>query len=263
MLILWGSVVFATEPLRPSMPPRTMLGISGLAELRDDVYSADLRWSVEVAPCNCFSVYSDMSYRFLSYQYDFMWHDQLHEMVDLHVNGLNESFVGMKIFPLEYFGVLVNWRFRPRDGSRVERFQRLGIEPTGLYQFSENMLLGGAFQYYTFIEADNFLPGDEVGLKASFVWNFLWYKKERTGWRLSYAYLFRWRIQESENRNLAKAYQKMDDEYCGFRMRGDIARYFAWFDFPLGVGMGYEMNRGSLFGFETGHSVELFVKAEF
>lgn len=261
-LALW-SAAFCTEPLKPLLPPENTLYMAGVAELRDDVYSADLKWSAELAPCNCFSVYTDMSYRFISYQYELTFHDQLHEYVNLQVNGLNESFVGMKFFPFPFFGINASWRFPPSEGSQIERFPRLGIEPTGLWQFSRNMLLGISGQYYTFLEDKNYQPGDELGAKASFVWNIGWTRHERSGWRVSYAYLFRWRIQESENHNLAKAYQKMDDEYRGFRMRGAIARYYGFEKFSLGVGGAYEMNRGTLFGFETGHKVEFFVKAEF
>ena len=253
----------ATEPLRPVLPPRTAIGLGGIGELRDDVYSADLGWSVEVATCECFSLYTDLSYRFVSYQWETMWHDQLHEYVNLQVNGLNESFVGAKFFPVDFAGVAVSWRFRPGEGSRVERFNRLGVEPMFLYGFSRTLLLGLSLQYYTFIEDANYQPGDELGIKGSFEWNVFWDKAARTGWRVSYAYLFRWRIEESENRNMNKPYRGMDDLYRGFRMRGDIARYFGWFPFPFGIGMGYEMNRGNLFGFETGHRVELFIRSEF
>ena len=262
-LLVWAAPAFATEPLKPVLPPQSAIAVGGVGELRDDVYSADLKWSVEVAPCNCLSFYTDMSYRFVSYEWQVMLHDQIHEMVNLQVNGLNESYVGMKFFPLDFFGLNVSWRFKPGDGSRVERFERLGIEPMGVYRFSPNMVLGLSGQYYSFIEDRNYQPGDEVGVKTSFVWNAFWDKYARTGWQVGYVFLFRWRIQESENHNLAKDYQKMDDLYRGFRMRGDIARYVGWFPFPFGIGMAYEMNRGNLFGFETGHKVELYLRAEF
>ena len=253
----------ATEPLRPVLPPRTAVDLGALGELRDDVYSADLGWMVEVAPCECFSLYTDLSYRFVSYQWETMMHDQLHESLNLHVNGFNESFIGAKFFPVEYAGVAVSWRFRPGEGSRVERFNRLGVEPMVLYGFSSTLLLGLSLQYYTFIEDANYQPGDELGIKASFVWDVFWNKKARTGWRIAYAYLFRWRIEESENMNMRESYREMDDMYSGFRMRGEIARYFGWFPFPFGIGMAYEMNRGYLFGFATGHRGELFIRTEF
>ena len=263
LLVAFAVPALATEPLKPVLPPQNAIAIGGVGELRDDVYSADLKWSVELAPCNGLSFYTDMSYRFISYEWQVMLHDQIHEMVNLQVNGLNESFVGMKFFPIPYFGLNVSWRFKPGDGSRVERFERLGIEPMGVYRFSPNMLLGISGQYLAFIEDRNYQPGDELGIKTSFVWRTFWDRYSRTGWQVGYVFLFRWRIQESENRNLAKDYQKMDDQYRGFRMRGDIARYVGWFPFPFGIGMAYEMNRGNLFGFETGHKVELYLKAEF
>ena len=40
---------FATEPLKPVLPPENAIVVGGVGELRDDVYSADLKWSVEVA----------------------------------------------------------------------------------------------------------------------------------------------------------------------------------------------------------------------
>ena len=257
------AAAFATEPLKPVLPPENSIALAGVGELRDDVYSADLKWSAEVAPCNCLSFYTDMSYRFFSREWQITYHGHLHQKVDLKVNGLNESFVGMKFFPIRYFGLNVNWRFKPGDGSKVERFERLGIEPMGIYPFSANMLLGLSGQYYTFIEDRNYQPGDELGAKASFVWNVGWDKVDRSGWRIGYVFLFRWRIQESENRNLEEPYRKMDDLYRGFRMRGEVARYVTWFPFPFGIGLAYEMNRGNLFGFETGHKAELYLRAEF
>lgn len=262
LILLLCAFCFATEPLKPVYGPQTSVALGALAELRDDVYSADIYWGIELAPCKCFSIYTDMSYRLVSIEFDTMLHDQIHEALNLQVNGLNESFLGAKFFPLDYAGVAVNWRFQPKDGSRIERFQRLGIEPMGLYPFSRNMLLGISGQYYTFLEDRNFQPGDELGLKGSFIWNLFWNRHEQTGWQVAYVFMFRWRIQESENHNLDREYQKMDDMYRGFRMRGDISRQFAWIKYPLSLGMGYEMNRGNLFGFETGHRVDFYIKAK-
>ena len=92
LILLLVAVAFATESLKPTLPPENSIALAGVGELRDDVYSADLKWSVEVAPCNCLSFYADMSYRFVSYEWQAMLHDQIHEMVNLQVNGLNESF---------------------------------------------------------------------------------------------------------------------------------------------------------------------------
>jgi len=137
-----------------------------LAELLDDVYSADLNFSGEYAPCNRFGVYGDFSYRLISYEFDTMLHDQRHEALNLHVNGFNESYLGMKFMPYSFFGVDVNWRLPSGEGSLKNRCRRLGIEPFGIYDFSRGLLLGAAASYYTFLEDDNFQPGDEIGLKA-------------------------------------------------------------------------------------------------
>lgn len=263
VVALMALSVFATEALKPVAPPQSYIAVGGVAELRDDVYSGDLGWTIEVAPCNCFSVYTDMSYRFLSYEWDTGWSDENHDPVNLHVNGLNESFVGMKIFPIQYFGVDLSWRFLPGDGGQMERFERLGVEPMGVYPFSRNLLLGLSFQYYTFVERKNFQPGDEIGIKASFVWKFLWDRADRTGWIVDYAFLYRKRVGESENYNLAEPYQKMDDDYNGIRMKAAISYSFGWFPFPFALGFAGEMTRGYLFGFETGHRAELFIRADF
>lgn len=255
--------VFATEALKPVAPPESYISVGGIADLRDDVYSADLGWTVEVAPCNCFSVYTDMSYRFVSYEWDATWTDQNHEALNLHVNGLNESFVGMKFFPIQYFGIDLSWRFLPGEGGQTERFERLGVEPMGVYPFSRNLLLGLSGQYYTFVERKNFQPGEEIGVKASFVWKFLWDRVERTGWKVDYAFLYRKRISESKNLNMAKAYQDMDDDYNGIRMKAAVSHVFGWFPFPFALGLSAEMTRGYLFGFETGHRMEMFIRVDF
>ena len=52
----------------------------------------------------------------------------------------------------------------------------------------------------------------------------------------------------------------MDDLYCGFRMRVDAARYFSLVGNSLGLTFFYEMNRGNLFGMETGHTLGFYVK---
>ena len=106
-LLALATSAFATEPLKPVLPPQNAIAVGGVGELRDDVYSADLKWSVELAPYNCLSFYTDMSYRFVSYEWQTMLHDQIHELVNLRVNGLNESYVGMKFFPLDSGGLFL------------------------------------------------------------------------------------------------------------------------------------------------------------
>lgn len=254
--------IMATEALRPLTFPQTSITTGALAELRDDIYSADVGWNIELAPHPLFSIYTDMSYRLISYQWDIMLHDQIHEMVNLQTNGLNESFAGIKVFPLKNFGIITNWRFKPGEGGRTERFERLGIEPTALYHFSKDMLLGLSPQYYTFLKSDHYKPGDEIGIKSSFIWNLWRSKRNRSEWRLDYVFLYRWRIEQSQNFSKAKDFQKMKDLYRGFRMRADIVRFFDITGHILGIGAAYEMNRGNLFGQETGHRTELYVKWE-
>lgn len=253
----------ARESILPVRGPESYVLFGGIAELRDDVYSADLNAAGEFAPCNCFSVYGDFSYRLVSYQWETGFHDQTHEALNLHVNGLNESYLGVKLMPLSFVGVDFNWRLPPREGSRVNRFYRIGVTPYGLYEFSRNMTLGAAMEYFTFLEERNFQPGDELGLKGSISWKLLWDRDDYSGWKFDYAFLYRWRIQESRNLNLDRPYQKMDDLDRGFRMRVDAGRYFSAFKNSLGVALFYEMNRGHLFGMETGHTLGLYAKYMF
>ncbi len=262
-LFLLSSAAFARETVSPVRAPESYALFGGLAELRDDVYSADLNVAGEYAPCTCFGVYGDFSYRLLSYEYDLMFHDQRHEALNLRVNGLNESYLGMKLKPFPFFGIDFNWRFPPREGSRVNRFHRLGISPFGLFNFSRNMTLGAALEYFRFLEKQDFQPGDELGLKGSISWKLLWDRDDYSGWKFDYVFLYRWRIQESENLHMDKPYRKMKDLERGFRMRVDAARYFPVFKNSLGVALFYEMNRGYLFGMETGHTLGLYAKFMF
>lgn len=255
-LIFSFNLSFARETISPVGLQKSQVVLGALAELRDDVYSADMNVAGEFAPCDCFSVYGNTSFRFVSYEFDTMLHDQIHELQNLHVNGFNETYLGMKFMPYSFFGVDVSWRFPPGEGSRVNRFHRLGIEPMGLYDFSRRLKLGVAVAYYTFLESDDFQPGDEMGLKGSMVWSL-------SRWELSHVFVYRWRLQESENLHMEKPYQKMDDLYRGFRMRTDVGRNFAIGKNDLGIFLFYEMNRGNLFGAETGHTMGLYGKFKF
>ncbi|PWJ64207.1 hypothetical protein SAMN05720473_10482 [Fibrobacter sp. UWB15] len=255
--------LFARETVSPVRAPESYVLLGGIAELRDDVYSGDINMAGEFAPCNCFSVYGDFAYRLVSYEWNTMAHDQIHERVNLQVNGLNESYLGVKLMPFSFAGVDVNWRLPPREGSRVNRFYRIGVTPYGLYDVSRRMTIGAALEYLTFLEERNFQPGDELGLKGSFSWKLLWDSDEYSGWKLDYVILYRWRIQESRNLNLDKPYQKMDDLERGFRLRVDAAHYFSIFRNSLGAALFYEMNRGHLFGMETGHTLGIYAKFMF
>lgn len=255
-----ASPAIAREALLPWQAPQNFVLLGGYADLRDDIYSGDFNLMGEYAPCNCFSVYGSISYRLLSYEWDAKLHNEIHEAVNLQVNGFNESYIGVKFVPYSFFGVDVNWRNLPGGGDSESRFYRLGVEPFGLYRFSRNLNLGAGAQYYTFLEHKNYQPGDELGLKASLTWRVFWNEELRKGWQLDYAFLYRWRLQESKNLNLEKPYQKMDDLYRGFRLRLDAGRFFPVAGHSLGVELFYEMSRGSLFGAETGHTVGLYTK---
>lgn len=250
----------AREYISVVQGPQTTLSFGPLAELLDDVISVDVDLKGEYAPCNCFSVYGNFSYRFFSYEYDLTLHDQRHQALNLQVNGLNESYLGAKFFPVAFGGIDVSWRLPPVGGSKTNRFHRLGVSPFGLYPLSKRLTLGAAVEYYTFLEDDHFQAGDELGLKGSMTWNLAWNEKKKTGWQLDYVFLYRWRVQESENLNLDKLYQKMDDLYRGFRLRLDGTRYISIGTKSLGIALFYEMNRGNLFGVETGHSLGMYAK---
>ena len=66
-------------------------------------------------------------------------------------------------------------------------------------------------------------------------------------------FLYQARITESKNKNLDKPYQAMKDKYQGAKMKLELIRHFELFEKHLGFGFNYEINEGTLFGFETGH----------
>ena len=107
-LVAWGA-----ELLRPVETPATRIQVLGVAELDDDVYSGDMAVSLEYAPIRAFSIYTDFSYRFLSYSYEYSTEGYIHNYCNLHVNGFNESYVGAKFFFLPNFGLNFNWRTPP------------------------------------------------------------------------------------------------------------------------------------------------------
>ena len=47
----------------------------------------------------------------------------------------------------------------------------------------------------------------------------------------------------------------MDDKYKGMKIAFALARDFRLFGTPLELGINYTINKGTLFGFETGHRV--------
>ena len=193
---------FATEPLHPISLPTSSLSIQGSVELDEDVYSGDMEVSAEYAFHPRLSLYVDGAFRFLSYSYEYSTEGYIHNYCNLHVNGFNETYVGAKGMILPYLGLNVGWQFPPGEGSQKNRFHRLNVEPFGLLQFSRQLTLGTAIRYNTFLEDKNFKPGDEIGIKASFVWKPGWNDSLKTGWEFSEIFLYQARIEESENRNL-------------------------------------------------------------
>ncbi len=259
-----GTLACATEILHPVLPPQTRFSTGAAAELRDDVYSADMHLSAEFAPGKNFSIYADGSFRFLSYSYEYSRKGYIHNYCNLHVNGFNETYLGIKIAPfhegaLRPLGINISWRFPPGEGSQTERFHRLGIEPFYAYAFSDFLMLGAAFRYNRFLEQDHYAPGDEIGARLSFSWKFSWDTQTKTGWIFDEVFLWQARTNESENQHLAKPYRKMKDNYQGIRTKFEVARYFSLFSNQLGFGLNYEINQGTLFGFETGHRLGLFI----
>ena len=148
-------------------------------------------------------------------------------------------------------------------GFRRARAPKLTAFTVWAFRLLASMTFGAALEYFTFLEKQDFQPGDEIGLKGSVSWKLLWDHDAYSGWKFDYAFLYRWRIQKSENLNMDKPYRKMDDLYRGFNMRVDAARYFTLWRESLGVSLFYEINRGNLFGMETGHTIGIYSKIMF
>ena len=260
-LVLIGFVTcFATESLHPISLPTSLFSVQGTVELDEDIYSGDLEISAEYAVHPRLSLYVDGTFRFLSYSYEFSTEGYIHNYCNLHVNGFNETYVGAKGMMLPYLGLNVGWQFPPGEGSQKNRFHRLNVEPFSLLQVSRRLTLGTAVRYNMFLEDKNYKPGDEIGIKASFVWKPGWNDEKRTGWMLSETFLYQTRIKDSENRNLAKKYRKMDDKYNGYKIKFDAVRYLSAYGLPFGFGINYEIHDGTLFGFETGHRIGLYLQ---
>lgn len=250
----------ATEVLHPILPPSTNVNIEGTFELDDDIYSFDTKVSAEFAPIERFSLYADASFRFLSYSYEYSTKGYVHNYCNLHVNGFNETYFGVRSNIFRNLGFDLSWRLPPGEGSQLQRFHRMNIEPFTYLHFSRSLTLGTSFRYNRFLEDKNYKPGDEIGAKFSFVWKLAWNEESNTGWLFSETALFQARIRDSENRNLDVRYRKMDDKYTGFKIRFDLSRSIDFFGIPLGLGMDYEIHKGTLFGFETGHRIGLYAK---
>ena len=252
-LALCPIIVWATETLHPVQPPTTSLSTAGAFEIIDDIYSVDATASLEVAPIEWFSLYTDASFRFMSYSYEMSTKGYEHNYCNLHVNGFNETYLGAKALILNNFGLDFNWRFPPGEGSQKNRFHRMNLEPFAFMDITKHLLGGISLRYNTFLEDANYKPGDEIGAKASLILKFLWVDHMQTGWTLESVFLYQARITESKNKNLDKPYQAMKDKYQGAKMKLELIRHFELFEKHLGFGFNYEINEGTLFGFETGH----------
>lgn len=252
--------VCGTELLHPVLPPATSLSISGAVELDDDVYSGDIAVSGELAPLKWLGFYADGSFRFLGYSYEYSTKGYIHNYCNLHVNGFNETYLGLKALVYKNFGMDVNWQFPPGEGSQKYLSHRLNAEPFIFMNVGQDLTVGTSFRYQRFLEESNYKPGDEMGIKVSMVWRLMWNPKHRTGFQLSEIFLYQARIQESENMNMAKPYRGMDDRYRGMKVDFDVTRYFNISSIPVGFGFNYEIHKGTLFGFETGHRIDFHLK---
>jgi len=256
-ILLW-----ATEFLHPVHAPASAIHEETSFELNEDIYSLDEIVSIEYAPWDIISFYADGSFRFLSYSYEFSTEGYIHNYCNMHVNGFNETYAGLRTMVWHNTGLDISWRFPPGEGSQINRFHRLNVEPFTLYHFSRNLVLGTSFRYNTFLEDSHYKPGDEVGIKASFVWKFWINKEKSSSWQLSEVFLYQERIEESENRNLVKPYSHMKDMYRGMKINFNLVRYFNIFSLPVGLGMNYEIHKGTLFGFETGHKIGIRIQIQ-
>ena len=119
----------ATEVLHPILPPSTNVNIEGTFELDDDIYSFDTKVSAEFAPIERVSLYADASFRFLSYSYEYSTKGYVHNYCNLHVNGFNETYFGVRSNIFRNLGFDLSWRLPPGEGSQLQRFHRMNIEP--------------------------------------------------------------------------------------------------------------------------------------
>lgn len=251
-LVLCPLIIWASEIQHPILPPSTFINLKGNVDQLDDVYSADLNLSIEYALFNMFSLYSDAAFRFLGYGFEYSKEGYVHNYCNYHMNGFNETYLGAKIMIGDVFGINANWRFPPGNGAQENRFHRFNIEPFFTFAFSDSLKIGGAIRYNKFLEQDHLQPGDELGAKISFYARAFWYDVEQTGWVYTGSLLYQVRFMESENHNMAKDYQKMDDRYQGLKFDINCTRYFALFPIPLGFGFDYQIHIGNLFGAEMG-----------
>lgn len=253
VLLLVASVF--SEIVHPVQLPKNQVILGSVLDLNDDVYSLDARLYGELSVRRSLSFFFEGAYRFFSIQYELTPHGHLHEFAEVGSEGLNGTILGGKISPLDHFGLALAYRFPAENESSNERFPRLSIETLYEFPITSYLLVGYSVEYQTFLERTNFQPGDEVGSKLSFRWLF-------PQWHFNYVLLFRKRIEESRNYNLAKFYQKMDDAYRGVRIRYEFIRVYELKELYFKPGVAYDVSAGTLFGFEIGHRLECFLMVE-
>lgn len=243
----------AAEFLRPVSLPQNEIRLGAIADLQDDIYSADGHLFAELALRNRVGIFLDGSYRFVSCEFNTKLHQQIHEIMFRDVNGLNSSLIGLEIFPFIHYGFAFAYTIPATNGETQERFPQMLFDLQAVFPFSRRMSFGYAFEYLTYQERTNYQPGDELGAKASLEWNL-------GGLYFSYVFLYRHRIEQSLNYNLAKPYQKMKDAYQGIRMLAELSWPHRLKLVTVDPGVSYQITKGTLFGFETGHRMEFFLR---
>lgn len=252
--VLWCvSLGNALEHALPIRYPERSLMLGYAASVMDDIYSGDVDARGEFAFNKRVSLWASTSFRTVSYLYEVSHFEQIHGYLNLQTYGFNASYFGMKYVPAKHFGIGATYRMRSFDGDRDEIFHGLETNFLLFYPFSERLLLSGSLDLLKSFPRHGFEPGAEWGAVASLV-----YKPGK--WEYESVILYRKRLQESLNLNMERRYQGQKDDYAGVKVRGAISRVFFEEEFPMRFGFAYETNRGNLFGRETGHLIELFIR---
>ena len=257
MVVLCSTVVCgALEIVNPVFYPQSTVVLGYSLNLDDDVYSGDVVGSVEWAVTPRWSLLLASSYRTVSYLYEISDFEQVHEYMDLETEGFNRSYVGFKYAFSKYAGFESVFRSRAFGGDTKELYNGLKSSLLLFIPFSQRVFVGGSLEWTKFFERHNFEPGRELGGKLSLVW-------QPGRWRIEDVILFRTRYEDSRNLNLNEYYQKQKDQYNGVKVRFAVERKFISDQNPLSLGLGYQLNRGHLFGRETGHLMDLYLKKNF
>ncbi len=252
----FSDTIFAYEFVQPIRFPENKVILSGSGELRDDVYSSDIRMVGEWAPIAAFSFFSDLSWRLFSYEMQLKSNGEiLHSKTDLQMNGLNASVFGVKIKPFRFWGMTLTYKTPAGDGDKSEKHSRYGLEFFYLRPLWKSIFwIGWAGESFWFAERKNYKPGAELGSK--FLLKIL-----IQNWELENVFSFRRRIINSENKTLEKPYQNMHDSYAWFRYRTEGFRNFQISEkLNLGIGLAYEFSYGMLYANETGHRIEILMR---